>query len=74
MSSNRFKGLIQHSVTFNLTPDAEASMKRSVHSHQVDGLDVVAVHDLQLVPGDRSGLTLQQVQPWCQTQAEGRTV
>lgn len=39
-------------------------MKRSVHSHQVDGIDVVAVDYLQLLPRDRSGLTLQQVQTW----------
>lgn len=39
-------------------------MKRAVHSHQVDGIDVVAVDYLQLLPRDRSGLTLQQVQTW----------
>lgn len=37
-------------------------MQGSVHGHQVDSIDVVAVDDLQLLPCDRSGLTLQQVQ------------
>lgn len=37
-------------------------MKRSIDSHQVDGVNVVTVDNLQLLPCDWSGLTLQQVQ------------
>ncbi len=51
-------------MTFDPTSDTEASMKRSIHSHQVDCIDVVIVDYLQLLPRDWSGLALQQVQTW----------
>lgn len=44
--------------SLDLTSDTEPSMKRSIHSHQVNTINVVAVDNLQLLPGDWSGLTL----------------
>lgn len=50
-------------MTFDpLTSDTQAPVQRSVHSYQVNGVDVVIVHYLQLLPRDWSRLTLQQVQ------------
>lgn len=45
-----------------LTSDPQVSVPGSVHSHQVNGLHIVPVHHLQLLPGDWSGLSLQKVQ------------
>lgn len=47
-----------------LTSDPQLSMLWSVHGHQVDGLNVIAVDDLQLLPRDWSGLSLQKIQTW----------
>lgn len=45
-----------------LTSDPQLSVPRSVHGHQGNGLGVVAVDDLQLLPRDWSGLSLQEIQ------------
>lgn len=37
-------------------------MERPVHGHQIDCIDVVVVHYLQLLPRDWSRLTLKQIQ------------
>lgn len=45
-----------------LTSDPQVSVPRSIYGHQVNGLNVVAVDDLQLLPRDWSGLSLQKIQ------------
>lgn len=46
------------------TSDPQVSVLRSIYSHQVNGLGVVTVDDLQLLPCDWSGLSLQKIQTW----------
>lgn len=44
------------------TSYGKASVLKPVQSDETDGIQVVVVHDLQLLPHYRPGLTLQQTQ------------
>lgn len=46
------------------TSDPQLPVPRSIYSHQVNVLGAVTVDDLQLLPRDRSGLSLQKIQTW----------
>lgn len=44
------------------TSDGETSVLETVQNQETHGVEVVLVHDLQLLPCDGPGLSLQQTQ------------
>lgn len=46
-------------IIYNSTSNTEPSMQGAVHSYQSDSVYVVIIDNLQVLPCDWSGLTLQ---------------